>query len=678
MASHERLLMLLVFAPMVCAPFSYLLGRVGKHGRDVFVQAVTALELLLVLTLMTEESVSARWEGFCGLGIGFESGGFHTVMILLTATGWLAATVFSKEYFAHLRLRNRYYMFWLFTLGATMGIFLSSDLYTTFIFFEIMSFTSYVAVVQTEEPAALEAGGTYLAVAVIGGLVTLSGLFLLWFQLGTLTFSQLAQAAAQADNRALLWAGGLLTLVGFAAKAGAFPLHIWLPTAHPAAPAPASAVLSGVITKTGIYGVAVLSTTLFLHDGQWGLLLAVIGGATMVLGAVLAVCSSDLKRTLACSSISQIGFILCGLAMQCLLGEHNALAVDGTILHIVNHSLIKMALFPAAGIIYLTTHSFQLDDIQGFGRGKPLLAVCMGLPMLSLAGVPLLSGYVSKTLLHESIVEYIALAGEMGWLFTVLEWLFLFSGGLTLAYMLKLFVCIFVEHNCRPPEVLARKWHTEGAYIASPSAVTLVIYAAVMFLLGRWPQDTMDQIAAFARSFFQGEAPAHAVAYFSQVNLKGAGISLAIGILVYLLVVRTLLKPRDSSGRRHYADPIPKWMNLEYGLYRPLLKLLAQTLIVAAVFVDRIGIRLLFRALPAVYRRGQHAVQNRWGRMVSLLTGETYIPRPGLEQLVDDQHFGLYADHPQAEKGVLHSLAFGLLLTGLGVIFAICFILLRQ
>ena len=104
----------------------------------------------------------------------------------------------------------------------------------------------------------------------------------------------------------------------------------------------------------------------------------------------------------------------------------------------------------------------------------------------------------------------------------------------------------------------------------------------------------------------------------------------------------------------------------------------AQTLIVAAVFVDRIGIRLLFRALPAVFRRGQRAVQDRWGRMVSLLTGETYIPRPGLEQLVDDQHFGLYADHPQAEKGVLHSLAFGLLLTGLGVIFAICFILLRQ
>ena len=143
-------------------------------------------------------------------------------------------------------------------------------------------------------------------------------------------------AAAAVEDRTLLWAGSLLVLVGFGAKAGAFPLHIWLPTAHPAAPAPASAVLSGIIIKTGVYGILVLSTTIFLYDGAWGLLLAAIGAVTMVLGAVLAVCSIDLKRTLACSSISQIGFILVGTAMVCLLGEHNALAVDGTILHILN------------------------------------------------------------------------------------------------------------------------------------------------------------------------------------------------------------------------------------------------------------------------------------------------------------------------------------------------------
>lgn len=370
-------------------------------------------------------------------------------MALLTAAGWMAASVFCREYMVHVKKRSRFYFFWMMTLGATMGVFLSADLFTTFIFFEVMSFTSFVLVIQTEEYEALKAGETYLAVAVIGGLAALAGLFLLYHQLGTLSLDQMGPAAAAVEDRTLLWTGSLLVLVGFGAKAGAFPLHIWLPTAHPAAPAPASAVLSGIIIKTGVYGILVLSTTIFLYDGAWGLLLAAIGAVTMVLGAVLAVCSIDLKRTLACSSISQIGFILVGTAMMCLLGEHNALAVDGTILHILNHSLIKMVLFPLAGIIHLSTHSFDLNEIRGYGRGKPMLALLMGLPMLSLAGVPALNGYVSKTLLHESIVEYIPLAGEYDLLFSALEVLFLFSGGLTLAYMLKS-VCLSVRGE-EPP-----------------------------------------------------------------------------------------------------------------------------------------------------------------------------------------------------------------------------------
>ena len=669
----SRDLAALVFLPMVCGLFSYWIGRAWKRGRDTFVLSSVLLELMLVFTILAEDGLSFRWEGFCGLGISLASGGMHSVLAFLAASGWVAATVLSREYFAHVKRRNRYYLFWLVTLGATMGVFLSDDLFTTFIFFEIMSFTSYVAVVQMEDPAAIAAGGTYLGVAVIGGLVTLSGLFLLYNQFGTLEFAQLLQAAALIEDRRLLWVGGVLTLVGFGAKAGAFPLHIWLPTAHPAAPAPASAVLSGVITKTGIYGVAVLSTTLFLHDGQWGMLLAGIGGITMVLGAVLALCSIDLKRTLACSSVSQIGFILVGLSMQCLLGHHNALAVDGTILHIVNHSLIKMVLFPAAGVIHLTTHSFDLNQIRGFGRGKPLLAFIMGVPMLSLAGLPLLNGYVSKTLLHESIVEYIALSGEWAWLFTVLEWLFLFSGGLTFAYMLRLFICIFVERNPLPKQVLQQKWGSPGGYIAPASAATLLLYALVMPVLGCLPGATMDGIAAFARSFFSGEAPAHAVAYFSAVNLRGAAISLAIGAVVYLLIARPLLMDRRGA----YIDPIPKWCNLEYRVYRPLLRHTAEVLLVWAAFVDKIGFRLLFRGLPAVCMRGYRWLLDRRGKLVWLLTGEEYIPRPSLEQAVDDHHFGLYADNPQTQRGVMHSLAFGLLLTGLGLAFAILFIFLR-
>ena len=677
-----------VFVPMACGPVSYVIGRKSKKGRDAFVLAVTILEMLLTLLIMKAGEISLSIPGFAGLGIGFASGHFRTVMAFLTASGWLAATLLSREYFAHVKRRNRYYVFWLLTLGAVMGVFLSVDLYTTFIFFEIMSFTSYVAVVQTEEEDALKASVTYLAVAVIGGLVTLSGIFVLYHTLGTLNISELAHAAEAMEDKSILWVCGLLILVGFGAKAGAFPLHIWLPTAHPAAPAPASAVLSGVITKTGIYGVAVLSTTLFLHDAQWGQMLAVFGAITMVLGAALAVCSVDLKRTLACSSVSQIGFVVVGISMQCLLGHHNALAVEGTILHIMNHSLIKMVLFPCAGVIHLSTHSYDLNDIRGFGRGKPLLAVIMGIPMLSLAGLPFLNGYVSKTLLHESIVEYIHIAGEQAWLYSVLEWMFLFAGGLTFAYMLKLFCCIFVEKNEHP------HWKT-GKYIARTSAVVLLLYVAIMPVLGALPHETMEGVSAFARSFFHGEAPAHAVHYFAWINLKGAVISLTIGALVYLLIVRRMLIRKDR-----YIDPIPKWCSIEYGIYRPLIDLLSKTfqliagcldrsvlllidllskaIQLIAVCLDQVIFRILFREIPVAAARGCGRLKTQIVQMIVSLTGREYTPRPSLEEIPYDYHFAKYEDDPVPEEGIWQSFGFGLMLAGLGLVFALAFIILHK
>lgn len=609
----SQFLLFPVFFPFLAGPFAYWIGCWYEKARNTFVMSAAALELFLVLTLWTKPELAqatAVVEGFCGMGIQLRAGGFHTLMALLTATGWMAATVFCREYMIHVHKRNRFYLFWLMTLGATMGVFLSGDLFTAFLFFEVMSFTSFVLVIQTEEYPALKAGETYLAVAVIGGL---------------------------------------------------------------AAPAPASAVLSGVITKTGIYGVLVLSTTVFLHDKQWGMLLAVLGAVTMVLGAVLAVLSVDLKRTLACSSISQIGFILVGTAMLCLLGEHNALAVDGTILHILNHSLIKMVLFPAAGIIHLTTHSFDLNDIRGFGRGKPLLALVMGMPMLSLAGAPGLNGYVSKTLLHESIVEYIHLAGEGAALFQVLEALFLFSGGLTMAYLLKLFICLFLERNALPEEVLARKWRQEGEHYVAPASVgVLLAYLLVMLRFGTDPGAAMDPIAAFARDFLGGTAPAHAVDYFAAVNLEGAAVSAAIGAGVYLLVVRTLLIRR---GR--YVDPIPPWLDLERGLYRPALRFLAQTAIVLATLVDRLGPRLLFHGIPCLFQRLRLWWTGTRDQLLLLLTGEVYSPRPTVEQAADDFHFARYEDEPRRLVGFTHSLAFGLLLTGLGLVFGLLFILLH-
>ena len=255
----------------------------------------------------------------------------------------------------------------------------------------------------------------------------------------------------------------------------------------------------------------------------------------------------------------------------------------------------------------------------------------------------------------------------------MLEALFLFSGGLTMAYMLKLFICLFLERNALPEEVLARKWRQEGEHYVAPASVgVLLAYLLVMLRFGTDPGAAMDPIAAFARDFLGGTAPAHAVDYFAAVNLEGAAVSAAIGAGVYLLVVRTLLIRR---GR--YVDPIPPWLDLERGLYRPALRFLAQTAIVLATLVDRLGPRLLFHGIPCLFQRLRLWWTGTRDQLLLLLTGEVYSPRPTVEQAADDFHFARYEDEPRRLVGFTHSLAFGLLLTGLGLVFGLLFILLH-
>ena len=175
----DSIIYLLVFGPMAAALLSFLLGRKTKIGRDMFVWAVVAAEFVLSLLLFfrSTETVLVTVPGVCGFGLNFTVDGFRSIYAVIAALMWLVTSLLSPEYFAHYRNRNRYYLFLLMTLGATEAVFLSADLYTTFIFFEIMSLCSYVWVAQDEKEGSLRAGGTYLAVAVIGGMVLLMGIY---------------------------------------------------------------------------------------------------------------------------------------------------------------------------------------------------------------------------------------------------------------------------------------------------------------------------------------------------------------------------------------------------------------------------------------------------------------------------------------------------------------------
>lgn len=575
----DGILLFLALWPMAGALVCYLTGRRNKELRSLAADGVTIVEfgvlVFLLLQVIGGRTYNFVWEDFCGLGLVLKLDGFRALYGLIAAWMWMMTTIFSKEYFAHYRNRNRYYLFLLVTLGATVGVFLSADLYTTFIFFEIMSFTSYVWVAHDEKEESMRAAATYLGVAVIGGLVMLMGLFLLYHTVGTLNMTLLLDACRKAmdarpyDHQVYLqlFTAGALILFGFGAKAGMFPLHIWLPKAHPVAPAPASALLSGILTKVGVFGIAVVSCNIFLHDASWGGLVLMLGVVTMFGGALLALFSVDLKRTLACSSMSQIGFILVGMGMQGILGEENALAVRGTLLHMVNHSLIKLVLFMAAGVVFQNLHKLNLNDIRGFGRKKPALCFCFLMGALGIAGIPLWNGYVSKTLLHESIVEYthvVAAAGGSVGLWKAVEWTFLLSGGITVAYMLKLFIALFVEKN-RDSQLQA-KYDGMTRYMNGQSSFALIGSAVVLPVMGFLPGIVMDGIADLGQSFFHGMAPEHAVHYFSLTNLTGAVISIGIGLVLYFGVVR-LWMVKDST----YVNRWPAWLDLENLIYRPVL-----------------------------------------------------------------------------------------------------------
>lgn len=606
------LLLFLVFWPIIGGFVSYMIGRKNKEARNIFAIFVTGLEFVLMLSLYSNiDQASFKWVGFAGSNVYFQLDGFRFIYGTIASFMWLSTTMFSSEYFLHYRNRNRYYLFMLMTLGATMGVFLSADLMTTFIFFEVMSFASYVMVIHDEKDKSRDAADTYMAVAVIGGLAMLLGIFIIKHHLGTTDFHEIYKAMKNFDgDKTQIYLAAILMMVGFGGKAGMFPIHIWLPNAHPSAPAPASALLSGVLTKTGIFGAVVISSNLFLYDSVWGVGVLLFGLANMFIGAFLALFSIDLKRTLAYSSVSQVGFILVGLAMQGILGDHNALAVRGTLLHMVNHSLIKLVLFMVAGVVYMNLHELDLNSIRGFGRKKPFLLFVFLMGVLSIIGMPLWSGYISKTLLHESIVEKIWLFETYSFqstFYKIVEGIFILSGGFTFAYMTKLFVALFIEKNPYSQDKLDS---FNKKYISKKSMLAIGMPAILLFVFGAFPE-IMNTIGRLGQEFFYGHDPAHEVHYFAWINLKGALASLLIGVIVYFLIIRSYLMKKDENGNLIYINPWPKYLDIENYIYRPALNIILPAIgafIGKSIggIVDMVGrmVYKIFKGIDKAYNKG--------------------------------------------------------------------------
>ena len=225
-------------------------------------------------------------------GLHFTADGFRVVYGLIALWMWAFTTLFSFEYFKHEREHlKRYWFFTILTFLATEGVMFSADLMTSFVFFEILSLTSFTWVIHEETPEAVRAAKTYFFIAIIGGLILFMGLALMSYTVGTLDYNSLHEAIQASRYPKMTFAAGICILLGFGAKAGMFPLHIWLPKAHPVAPSPASALLSGILTKVGVFGILMTAVPGFLGNAKFGLIVILAGTITMALGAVIALFS---------------------------------------------------------------------------------------------------------------------------------------------------------------------------------------------------------------------------------------------------------------------------------------------------------------------------------------------------------------------------------------------------
>jgi formate hydrogenlyase subunit 3/multisubunit Na+/H+ antiporter MnhD subunit len=347
------------------------------------------------------------------LGAQFGLDATARVFLLLTAALWLAGGVHALGYLRADPRRERFWLFWLLTMAGNLGLVLAQDAASFAVFFALMSLSAYGLVVHTDTPAARRAGRVYLALVVLGEVAIFAALALAWHASGSLRFDDITAALPGAATRDAVIA---LTLLGFGIKVGALPLHVWLPLAHPVAPTPASAVLSGAMLKAGLLGWLQLLPLGVLAAPGWGQWLVALGLAAAFAAALAATTQREAKAALAYSSISQMGFVTVAVGVGLARPDDATAATAAAALYALHHAFAKAALFLGVSLAGAQSPA-----------ARALWAAGMAWAALALVGAPLTSGLLAKD-------ELKAVAQALG---DALPWALTLAAALTTLAMLR-------------------------------------------------------------------------------------------------------------------------------------------------------------------------------------------------------------------------------------------------
>lgn len=348
------------------------------------------------------------WELMDGVpvGIQFVVDGLSVLMLAIINLIAFLASLYSISYMRRYTGERYFYALFSLMVAGMNGVVITGDLFNLFVFLEIAVISSYALVAFGIEKAELEASFKYQVLGGLASLLILLGIAIIYWQSGTLNIADISRVLIETGNHQTLVFVQMLFISGFGLKAAMIPFHAWLPDAHPSAPAPISAMLSGVLIKAvGVYAIMRLFFNMFELTYEISMLVTVIGTISMVGGVVLAIGQWDFKRLLAYHSISQMGYVVLGIGMGMVILSVNgdrriaALAITGGLFHMVNHAVFKGLLFLNSGALEYRTGTRLLREMGGVSEQMPLTSASTLSASMAISGIPPFNGFFSKLII---------------------------------------------------------------------------------------------------------------------------------------------------------------------------------------------------------------------------------------------------------------------------------------
>jgi multicomponent Na+:H+ antiporter subunit D len=402
-------------------------------------------------------------------GISLVADLLASIMVLITAIIGLATAVYSLGSMDEQREKFFYYPLLQFLLMGINGAFLTGDIFNLYVWFEVMLISSFVLLALGGKREQLEGAIKYVTLNLLSSAIFLAAIGILYGIVGTLNMADLARKIPLVEQKELVTVVSFLFMVAFGIKAAVFPLFFWLPASYHTPPIAVSAIFAGLLTKVGVYALIRVFTLIFIQETNFThTILLVIAGFTMLVGVLGAASQNDMRKILSFHIISQIGYIIMGLAL------FSPLAIAGAIFYIIHHIIVKTNLFLVSGVVDKMKGSFELKKIGGLYKFYPLLGLLFLIPALSLAGIPPLSGFWAKFIVIKAGLEI-----EQGFIVVVA----LVVGLLTLYSMTKIWNEAFWKDDPRGSENIIMESFSSVTLSKKILMVSPIIILAIITIL---------------------------------------------------------------------------------------------------------------------------------------------------------------------------------------------------